>query len=65
MLMKRIWSSIKNRLVIAKGDVVWEFRVSRCKLLQQGPTVEHRELYLISCGEHEKEYEKACKYIGN
>ena len=33
----------------------WEFGISGCKLIiyrmdkQQGPTVEHRELYSISC----------------
>ena len=37
------------------GGVDGEFGVSRCKLLyiemdkQQGPTVQHRELYSISC----------------
>ena len=36
------------------GGMEWEVGVSRCKLLyiewlkQQGPTVEHRELYSIS-----------------
>ena len=37
------------------GGKDWEFRISRCKLLyiqginNQGPTVEHRDLYSISC----------------
>ena len=47
------------RLVFAKGEggggqFDWEFGISRCKLLyrmgkQQAPTVEHKELYSISC----------------
>lgn len=44
--------------MVAKGGgevegMDWNFGVSRCKLLhrmdgQQGPTVQHRELYLMS-----------------
>ena len=38
------------------GGMDWEFEVGRCKLVyiymmdkQQGPNVQHRELYSISC----------------
>ena len=33
------------------GWMDWEFGVSRCKLMdkQQGPTVQYRELYSVSC----------------
>ena len=52
-------SQIEIRLVVAKGErdgrgINWEFGISRYKLVyiwrmgkQQGPTVWHRELYLI------------------
>ena len=46
--------------MVAKGEsdeegIDWEFGISRCKTIifrmdqQQGPTVQHRELYSISC----------------
>ena len=43
-------SQTENRLVVAKGEEVGEgwsgiYRMNK----QQGPTVEHRELYSISC----------------
>ena len=41
------------------GRMNWEFGISRCKLFiqrmdkQQGPTVQHRELYSMGCGKTE------------
>ena len=58
--------------MVAKGEsgeegIDWEFGISRCRLFrmaqQQGPSVEHRELYSISCDKpYGKEYVK-CTYI--
>ena len=48
-------TDIENRLAFAKGAVglwVWhqQIQTTTCrKDKQQGPTVYHRELYLISC----------------
>ena len=55
--MKQKHTDTENRLVVAEGGgggVDWEFGISKCKLLtyrmdKQGPTVQHRELYSISC----------------
>ena len=50
-----------------------ESRVGRCKLLhiyrmdkQQGPTVQHKELYSVSCkNPNGKDYKKQCIYVYN
>jgi len=49
------------------GGVGWEYGISRCKTIiyrmdeQQGPILEHRELYSISCDKpYGEEYGKEC-----
>ena len=52
-----------------RGRMDWDFHVSRCKPLyidqvKQGLTVQHKELHLITCDNHNgKEYENEYKYI--
>ena len=50
-------TDIENKVMVTKGKggINWEFGIRRYTLLyikideQQGPTVEHRELYSLSC----------------
>ena len=65
----------ENRLVVAKGEGEWgrdrlgDWDQQMQSILykmdkQQGPTVEHRELYSISCDNHNgKDCEKECIYV--
>ena len=58
-------------LVVAKGEGVgeemeWEFGVSKRKYgmdKQQGPTVEHRELYSVSYNKWKRIFKKECIHI--
>ena len=51
---------VENRLVTAKGRGGGEFGVSSCKTTAFGvdkqcdPTIQHGELYLITCEEHDE-----------
>ena len=57
----------RTDLWLPRGGMDWEFGISRCKLLdkQQGPTVEHRELYSISCDKPSWKtiWKRMCVYI--
>ena len=52
----------KTDLWFPRGEIGWEFGISRCKLLYTGwinSKVLHSELHPISCNKHNgKEYEK-------
>ena len=55
------------KVKLGGGGVGWEYGISRCKTImyrmdeQQGPILEHRELYSISCDKpYGEEYGKEC-----